>query len=242
MLLGPVQTRIGAAMLACVGGVTGGLLVWLLAPLAPDSPFAADQAAASIASEKREASDVAARVDELQRHVASLRRRTAAREALAAFTRAAQFQGEEDPDGDTVSAAVVDQDDPTFELAVRGVMDRVREEQDLARQARRLVKREDRARRLTLLLADELELSEWQQQEVEKIFADQFARYRELRRAARDAGVQGPVTPREKQQFKEQIREQTERETERQLAEVLDADQLELYRQSRDEEELKPGG
>jgi DNA-binding phage protein len=235
--------RVGGALVAGLGGVAGGLLVWLLGPLAPPSPLAVPRTSGSAAIEaNHDSREVAERVEELEELVAALRRRSAAREALAAFTLAAQAQTDEDADANTLMAPVIDEDDPTFELAVRGVMDRIQQEKNLAREAQRVLKRADRANRLTLLLAEELQLTESQQEDVEQIFTDQFARYRELRQAARDDPDQAPTTPRQKQERKQQIREQTERETERRLAEVLDPNQLAQFREIRDEEELKPGG
>jgi len=237
------RSRVGGALVAGLGGVAGGLVVWLLGPLAPPSPLALPRASGSAAIEvNRDARAFAERVEELEELVAALRRRSAAREALAAFTQAAQAQTDQEADADTLMAPVIDQDDPTFELAVRGVMDRIQQEKNIAREARRVLKREDRANRLTLLLEEELQLTESQQKEVEQIFTDQFARYRKLRQAARDTPNQTAVTPRQKQELKRQIREQTERETERRLAEVFDADQLAQFREIRDEQELKPGG
>jgi hypothetical protein len=115
-------------------------------------------------------------------------------------------------------------------------------EKEQDREARRFTRRQDRAKGLTGLLAEELDLSDAQQREVERIFADEFTRYRELKDAADDAPGRGVVTPRQKQERKERIRRETQEETDRQLAGVLSAQQMELLREIREEEGLRPGG
>ena len=198
--------------------------------VSPSQP--APQATAPGETSAEDRGGVEARIDELERQMSLLRRRAAAREALAAFVQAAQ------DDEDASLKAVIDPGNPEFEEAVRGVMDVLRQEQDLARETRRMLRREARARKLTQLLAEDLRLTESQQQEVERIFADQYTRYRELRRAAREQ-TQGPPTPRQRKDQKKKLRQQIEQETEHLLDEVLDKDQLELFRRIREEEGLK---
>ncbi len=224
---------------AIIGGIAGGLLVWLLASPAQPSR----QATSPSYSEAENQGGIEARIDELERQMSLLRRRAAAREALAAFIQAAQNQEDKDSAGDASLKdaslkTVIDPGNPKFEEAVRGVMDVLRQEEKLARETRRVLRREARARNLTQLLAEELRLTESQQQEVERIFADQYARYRELRRAAREQG-QGPLTPRQKKERKGRIRQQIESETERRLDEVLDRDQLETFRRMREAEGIR---
>ena len=236
-----MKIRSASILVALIGGIAGGLLVWLLAPSVPPSQNESSHATSPAGKDAENTGDVEARIDELERQVSLLRRRAAAREALAAFIQAAQTQGDEDPARDTSLKPVIDQGNPKFEEAVRGVLDILRQEQDLSRETRRMMRREARARNLTQLLSEDLRLTESQQKEVERIFADQFSRYRELKRAARDE-AQGPLTTRQKQERKERIRQQIERETERLLDDVLDKDQLELFRRIREEEGIKPGG
>jgi hypothetical protein len=229
-----VKASSASILAAIIGGIAGGLLVWLLTPSARPSR----QAASPGHGDAENRGDVEARIDELERQMSLLRRRAAAREALAAFVQAAQTQEDRDSAGDASLKTVIDPGNPKFEEAVRGVMDVLRQEEKLARETRRVLRRKARARNLTQLLAEELRLTESQQQEVERIFADQYARYRELRRAAREQG-QGPLTPRHKKDRKERIRQQIESETDRLLDEVLDEDQLELFRRIREEERIK---
>ena len=229
-----MKTISASILAAIVGGIAGGLLVWLL--VSPKQP--APQATSPSETSAEGRGGIEARIDELERQMSMLRRRAAAREALAAFVRAAQAQDDEDPDGDASLKAVIDPGNPKFEEAVRGVLDGLRQEQNLARESRRMLRREARARNLTQLLAEDLRLTESQQQEVERIFAGQYARYRELRRAAREQD-QGPLTPRQKKDQKKKIRQQIEQETERLLDEVLDNDQLEMFRRIREEERIK---
>ena len=225
-----MKTISASILAAIIGGTASGLLVWLL--VSPQQP--APQATPPGETSEEDQGGVEARIDELERQMSLLRRRAAAREALAAFVHAAQSQDDEDAS----LKAVIDPANPKFEEAVRGVMDVLRQEQDLARETRRMLRREARARKLTQLLAEDLRLTESQQQEVERIFADQYARYRELRRAAREQ-AQAPSTPRQRKDHKKKIRQQIEQETEQLLDEVLDKDQLELFRKIREEEGLK---
>jgi hypothetical protein len=229
-----VKTSSASILAAIIGGIAGGLLVWLLTP----STRPPRQATSPGYSDAENRGDVEARIDELERQMSLLRRRAAAREALAAFIKAAQTQEDKDSTGDTSLKTAIDPGNPRFEEAVRGVMDVLRQEEKLARETRRVLRREARARTLTQLLAEELRLTESQQQEVERIFADQYARYRELRRAAREQG-RDPLTPRQKKDRKERIKQQIESETERLLDEVLDKDQLELFRRIREAEGIK---
>jgi len=223
-----------------LGGAGGGLAVWFLAR-AQDSGRAVAKAEKSRPSGSSEAEDVESRLRELESRLASLRRKTAAKEALAAYTAAMAKSDQDGGEGGAGAspgmAPMIDEDDPTFELAVRGVMDRIQAQREKEREANRMVRQQDRARRLTNLFAQELQLSDDQRKKVEEILAAQFLRSREQWRSRGDAGADRPLTRR---QWRERA-DQMQKETETQLAEVLSDSQLELFREIRDDEGFGPG-
>ena len=66
-----LQTQLGTVLVAGLGGVVGGLLVWLLGPLAPTSPLAVPRASASAVVEaSRDAHEIGDRVDALEQRAA----------------------------------------------------------------------------------------------------------------------------------------------------------------------------
>jgi hypothetical protein len=227
-----------------LGGAGGGAAVWFLAR-AQDSDRVGAKAEKpdnkSRPSGSSEAGDVESRLRELEARLASLRRKTAAKEALAAYTAAMgkpeRAGGEGGAGASLGMAAMIDEDDPTFELAVRGVMDRIQAQREKEREASRMVRQQDRARRLTNLFAEELQLSDDQRKKVEEILASQFQRSREQWHSRGDAGADRPLTRR---QWRERA-DQMQKQTETQLAEVLSDSQLELFREIRDEEGLGMG-
>jgi hypothetical protein len=224
----------------CVGGAMGGLFVWLFGAEGPGrASLGAEPAAHSAAAQRRRAvggDDVEDRLGRMEQQVASLRSRSAAREALAAYNQALREQQGQAGSGNTLTP-VIDQDDPTFELAVREVVGRVRKEQEQEREGRRALSQQERARRLTELLAEQLRLNESQRQQVERALLDEQRRFRELWDPPEDAGVERPVTRREWRERADLIRAQTDR----QLEQVLDEEQLGQFREIREEEGFGPG-
>jgi len=227
-----------------VGGAGGGAAVWLLAYTSGSGrPSAKAEKAAkkSGRSKTDDGEDFEARLSDLEQRIASLRRKTAAKEALAAYTAAMAKPDQAGGEGGAATVAgmapMIDEDDPTFELAVRGVMDRLQAEREKERDARRVLRSQDRARRLTNLFAEELQLDDEQRKQVEEILAAQYQHFRDRRRAGGDAGVGRPLTRRQWRERADQI----QKETEDKLAEVLSDSQLELFREIRDEEGFGPG-
>lgn len=219
---------------ALLGGAVSGLAVWLAAPAATNRP----QARALSESSTQPAPDATTRrLAALEQQLASLRRAASARQALAAYARAAETDSDDDKEA---GGPGISSESPTFELAVRGVLDRIRAEQETEKEARRWQRRQNRAKDLTALLTEELRLTELQQREVESILAEQDAQYRELKREGADGSARTAVTPRQKRERNERIREETEQATERALSAVLDGEQLRRFREIRDEEELPP--
>jgi hypothetical protein len=219
----------------CVGALGGGLLAWSLAQSGGLSR--GEVTSPSALGETRALED---RLLAVERGLQSLTRRIAAREALAAHAR--KMVPESDEPGSAAGDPTVHPDDATFELAVRAVMDRVEVEQRQEREARRKLRREERARGLADLLAEELQLSTSQRPEVERILAEQSTRYRELKQKAADAPDGGAVTPRQKKAQKSRLRQQVAEETDAKLREVLDERQLRTFRELQEEEDIGPGG
>ena len=221
------------AVSACLGGMVGGLLVWyLVRPAGPAGGEPTAEPAQSAAQQRnrlKAPASIEDRLESVEARVASVQRRETARAALAAYNVVAQAaQTGQEGGADTSLAPVIDQDDPTFEQAVRGVLDRVQEQ----REAERTMRRKDRARRLTDLLAAELQLTEAQRQGVEQALTDQFEAFRQLRRPPPDAGVRRPITRLQWREQADAIRQATDRK----LGEVLSDGQMQLFREIRDDE------
>ena len=230
-----------AVAAAVVGGAVGGLVVWvLLRTGVVDSQgpaVTAERAGMAVGKGGEGPGDgmaaLRSRIEILEARVAASQRKASARAALAAYN-AAAMRGESDAGSDdTDLAPVIDEEDPVFERAVRGVLDRIDEE----REAERVVRRQDRARALTELMAEQLRLTATQRPKVERILAEQFSAFRELRRPSADAGIQRPVTRSQWHERMQDIRRQTEQE----LSRVLDEEQMSSYRQLIEREGIGAG-
>ncbi len=232
-----------------LGGAGGGAAVWFLVS-AQDSARAGAKAEKSVkkssTSSPAGTEEVESRLRELEARLASLRRKTVAKDALAAYTAAMAKPDQDGGEGGAGAAlgmaTMIDEDDPTFELAVRGVMDRIQAQREKERDAQRMIRQQDRARRLTNLFSEELQLNDDQRKKVEEILAAQFQRSREQWRARGDAGADRPLTRRQWRARADELQKQTET----QLGEVLSDSQMQLFREIRDEEGIGlgpgPGG
>lgn|SRR5690606_5303480 len=227
---GTIVFVIGAALL---GGMAGALASWAL--MRPD-PSSAKKA--KVAAEGR-LDDLAERMDALEGELRAVKRRSQSTDALRQYARALN-EGRTDSDsraGDEAAEQsdgmepVLDAEDPTFEMAVRTVLDRVdweREEERRVEQARR---REARAERQTELLAERLKLSAPQRERVQQILAEQMESFRALR------NPEGSENPRPTNRGEWRTRVESIRtDTEKKLREVLNDAQIASYRQFVEEE------
>src|SRR5690606_13365353 len=115
----------------------------------------------------------------------------------------------DETEGEGELGRVVDAEDPTFELAVRTVLDRVDWEREEERQVIQTKRREERAQRQTELLTERLQLNGSQQQDVQRILNEQMDAFRKLRGDSSD-GTQRPTTRSEWRARIDHIRAETE--------------------------------
>ena len=233
-------TIVFVVVAALVGGVAGAAASWAINRPEPGSAkkskLAGDDSAIALDA-------LAERVEGLEGELRALRSRNQSTDALRQYARALNRAGA-DSDSDAGDRApgkqaassdgfepVLDAEDPTFELAVRTVLDRVdweRQEEQRVNQTRR---REERAQRQTELLAERLKLSAPQRERVQQILIDQMEKFRTLR-SGENSGDPRPATRGEWRVRVESIRTDTENK----LREVLDNAQMDSYRRFVEEE------
>lgn len=237
-------TLVLVAVAALVGGAAGAGASWALTPKAEPKRVSTK----ATVEEALEADDsvLDERIARLEGQLHALRKRNTSSEALRQYARAlnkgpasgdadgAGSDGDDGAPGDGL-APVVDAEDPSFELAVRTVLDRVDWEREEERRVTRSKRREERAKRQTELLTERLALSGAQQQKMEQILTDQMETFRSLREDGSDQPR--PATRSEWRARVEAIRS----ETERKLGQVLDDEQMNSYRKFVEEEGFGPG-
>lgn len=232
---------------ALVGGAAGSGATWALSRDGGSGKGAAHGAKAEKPSEARAREDeseaVAFRIDRLENELRALKKQRQSTEALRQYAQALDKPSdkhggaERDPSDGDASEPVVDAEDPSFELAVRTVLDRVDGEREEERKVTETKRREERAQRQTELLSQRLKLTPAQTQKVEQILVDQMNTFRKLREG--DDGA----APRPSSRTEWRARVETIRtETERKLGEVLNEEQLTGYRAFVDEEGFGPRG
>jgi hypothetical protein len=228
---------------ALVGGVGGAGATWALSKKA-DSPA---KLKADKASEVRARADedeaTAYRLDRLENDLRALRTQRQSTDSLRKYAEAldkksgkATGAAPEGSEGDALEP-VVDGEDPSFELAVRTVLDRVDWEREEERKVTETKRREERAQRQTELLTERLKLTPPQTQKVQQILVEQMNTFRSLREGD-DGGAPRPSNRAEWRGRVEAIRT----ETERKLAQVLNDEQMTSYRAFVDEEGFGPRG
>ncbi len=226
------------ALAALVGGAAGAGASWALS-----RPSAAEQKkqhkAISPGNVHDEESDadpeaLALRLDRLEGELRLLRKQNQSTDALRQYARVLKKSDAQDDAGaqsdGNEPAPAVDAEDPTFELAVRTVLDRVDWERQEERRVTQTKRREERAKRQSELLSERLQLSAPQSQKVQDILTRQMEAFRKLRDGETDGGR--PATRSEWRARIESIRT----DTEHQLGEVLDDAQMDSYRKFVDEE------
>jgi hypothetical protein len=215
---------------ALVGGLVGGASVHLLKARS-DKP--ARPAASAAVDPDSDPEDTAARLDEIEARLAALQRQKSNRQALDGYPAAAAARS--DAGADAIPGGAADPQNPAFDLAVRGVMDRIEQEREQERQVERAARWQERAKRFADRLMQSLGLSERQRTDVERILLSQMQQLSDQRRNGADGGA--PLSRDQRRAQAAQIRQQTETE----LAGVLDARQLDEYKKLRDEGELGDG-
>ena len=177
--------------------------------------------------EERESADVSDRVQRLEAELRTLQRATKTNRALEEYSQALKKKRDAKQAGepDDELAPVVDGEDPTFELAVRTVMDRVDWEKQEERRVNENRERDERAERQTELLAERLGLTGAQRPKLQAILVQQMGAFRALRSG--DSGVPRPAT---RSEWREQV-DKIRGETESKLAEVLDDAQMQRYKE-----------
>ncbi|HEU5077027.1 MAG TPA: hypothetical protein VFU02_22710 [Polyangiaceae bacterium] len=225
---------------ALVGGVAGAGATWGLsrktgaaAKLDPDKSSAAR-------AQADEGEAMAYRLDRLENDLRALRKQKQSTEALRKYAGVLDKQGDKAgaPSDASTGGALdrpVDAEDPSFELAVRTVLDRVDWEREEERKVTETKRREERAQRQTELLTERLKLTPAQTQKVQQILVEQMDTFRGLREGG-DAGATRPSSRSEWRTRVEAIRT----ETERRLGQVLDDEQMASYRAFADEEGFGP--
>jgi len=233
---------------ALVGGGAGAGATWALSR---DSGGPAKDAAlrgkADKSSDARARDDeseaMAFRIDRLENELRSFKKQRQSTEALRQYAQALDKPGDKnagadrDPSAGDSPEPVVDAEDPSFELAVRTVLDRVDGEREEERKVSETKRREERAQRQTELLSQRLKLTPAQTQKVEQILVEQMDTFRKLR----EGGDGDAPRPSSRSEWRARV-ETIRTETERKLSEVLNDDQLTGYRAFVDEEGFGPRG
>jgi hypothetical protein len=222
---------------ALVGGVAGAGATWALAK----KPDTAGKLKADKSSEARARDDeseaMAYRLDRLENDLRALRKQRQSTEALKKYAETLGNKGDAEggsaraPGAGDAPDPVTDAEDPSFELAVRTVLDRVDWEREEERKVNETKRREERAQRQTDLLTERLKLTPAQTQKVQQVLVEQMSTFRNLREGD-DSGAPRPSTRAEWRGRVEAIRT----ETERKLSQVLEAEQMASYRAFVDEE------
>ena len=233
---------------ALVGGAAGAGATWVLSrDVGGAGKAAARGSKAATPSQARAQEDesqaMAFRMDRLENELRALKKQRQSTEALRQYAQALDKPGgkhggaERDPSAGDSTEPVVDAEDPSFELAVRTVLDRVDGEREEERKVTETKRREERAQRQTELISQRLKLTPAQTQKVEQILVEQMDTFRKLREGD-DSGAPRPSNRTEWRARVETIRT----ETERKLSGVLNEEQLTGYRAFVDEEGFGPRG
>jgi hypothetical protein len=219
------QTKLVAALIVAgvLGGAVGAGAVVMLGGEKTERPKKERIEHETAANDDAEQSDE--RITRLEQEIATLRRSNKTNDALQEYSRALKKKREAAAAGEETDelAPVVDGEDPTFELAVRTVMDRVQWEEDEERKVTRQQQRDERAARQTDLLTQRLGLSAAQKPRLQAILSEQMNAFRDLRSG--DSGQPRPATRTEWRQRIDGIR----KESETKLSEVLSEEQMKLY-------------
>jgi hypothetical protein len=220
---------------AILGGAAAGAAVATLA----DSEAPARKAATKTQPKDAKAGDqgkLELRILDLESRLSTMQRQEHVREKLQTYAKALN-RADPDDSGEPSQGmeGVVDGEDPTFELAVRSVLDRVDWEKDEERKVVRAQQHNERAQRQTDLLATRLKLDAGQKKALGTLLASQMEKFRALRDP--DAGGQRPATRSEWREKTTEIRKQTEQE----LAKVLTPEQMKEYSAFAEEEGFGPG-
>lgn len=242
---------VSIVLAALVGGMAGAGATWALSGQKGDAKGNKAKPATSVgaAEDSADADALAFRLDRLEADLRALRKRNQSTDALRQYAKAlnqdsarkpvvAGGDGADSADADAAADddGVVDAEDPSFELAVRTVLDRVDWEREEERRVTQTKRREERAQRQTELLAERLKLSAPQTQKVQQILTQQMETFRSLREGD-DSNTPRPTTRSEWRARVEAIRT----ETERKLSEVLDNEQMSSYHKFVEEEGFGPG-
>lgn len=214
---------------ALVGGVAGAGATWGLSRKTGDAAKREPDKASAARARADESEAMAYRLDRLENDLRALRKQKQSTEALRKYAGALDKQG--DKAAGVALDHPVDAEDPSFELAVRTVLDRVDWEREEERKVTETKRREERAQRQTELLTERLKLTSAQTQKVQQILVQQMDTFRSLREGG-DAGASRPSSRSEWRARVEAIRS----ETERKLGQVLDDEQMTSYRAFVDEE------
>jgi hypothetical protein len=227
------KTKLVVALLlsGVLGGAVGAATMTALAkrgdPAVEKERLRKDDAGEATLDDEADSDDGSERILRLEAELRTLQRATKTNQSLAEYSQALKKKREA-KNGDELDdelAPVVDGEDPTFELAVRTVMDRVEWEKQEERRVTEDRRSEERAERQTELLAGRLGLTGVQRPKLQSILTEQMGAFRNLRSA--DSGVPRPTTRSEWRAQVDKIRG----ETEAKLAEVLDDKQLGLYKE-----------
>lgn len=162
------------AVSALVGGAAGGALVYALLTHGAHAPRLAASAEARGAARPAEPS---ANDDDVDARLARLEQRSAAAQALGEVARAMSAG----KDAGSFAPGDAKADNPVFELAVRGVLDKVEWEKNEERKVEQQNQRAERAQHMSDYLAQKLTLSNDQKSSVQQIFSDSMDALRNLR-------------------------------------------------------------
>jgi hypothetical protein len=231
-----IKLVVALAVSGVLGGVVGALTLSALAAGEGESSVSKERAGKTANEEVANEEggdvsgneDIAARMKRLEAQLRTLERATKTNHALEEYSRALKKKREASDGGEQTDdelAPVVDGEDPTFELAVRTVMDRVDWEKNEERRVTEDREREERAERQTELLTERLRLTAAQRPKLQAVLTEQMGAFRALRSG--DAGVPRPATRSEWRVQVDRIRA----ETEKKLEEVLDEAQMQQYKQ-----------
>ena len=233
-----LPTLVLVVVAALVGGAAGAGATWALSRESSSSAKAKAKAEKSEATARDDENEALAyRLDRLENDLRALRRQKQSTEALRQYAQTLDKKGPENAGAGQAPSAgddtdpVVDAEDPSFELAVRTVLDRVDWEREEERKVTDTKRREERVQRQTELLTERLKLTPAQTQKVQQILVEQMDTFRNLR----GGGDGDAPRPSNRSEWRERV-EAIRTETERKLSQVLDNGQMSSYRTFVDEE------
>jgi hypothetical protein len=216
----PAKFYVSMLAASLASGVIGGVTVHLVSrPKTSAKP--------GVSASAEPSSDLANRIDGLERSVAGLERERRIRSLVTP-------SDDNDPSTPDAGARRAVIDDPVFDTAVRDVIEQVETERTNERQLRGQERRKQNIERFTNDLGQELGLNDAQKAKVLEVVQSYFDELRAMRET--DGG--GPLPRSEWRQKARDLRDKSEAK----LGQILSASQMDKYKELDDDKRLGAGG